>query len=176
MNPLDNRSILTLSRVLKQGTHKCPLFAVEYEDSVVATNNAWLMEWPKELVDMECPRLRKLFSNRKHKDAIKGSTSLLQTHWKNRLFHEAGKYLGVEEDEPSVEGHEESDDAILIRCRKEVIPYSWVNFEATELFVPDADYHMYKPPKAQDMAEIMRLLVSYDDSGRRVGVFTNNCP
>lgn len=176
MNPLDNRSILALTRILRQGTHKCPLFAVEYESSVVATNNAWLMEWPKELVDMECPRLKKLFANCKHKDAVKGSSSLLDVHWKEKLFHEAGKYVNVEEDEPSVEGYEEEDDAILIRYRKEVIPYCWVNFEATELFIPDADYCMYKPSKEQNMAEIMRLLVSYDEGGRIAGVFTNNQP
>lgn len=179
MNPLDNQSILTLNRVLKQGTHRCPLFAVEYENSVVATNNAWLMEWPKDQVDMECPRLKKLFANRKHKAAIKGSTSLLDMHWRDKLFHKAGKYVSVKEDEPAVEGYEEEDDAILIRYRKEVIPYNWVNFEATELFIPDADYRMYSPPRAQDMAKIMRLLVVYDSDERMeqlVGVFTNNHP
>ena len=174
MNPLDNRSILALSRILKQGTHKCPLFAVEYENSVVATNNAWLMECPKELVDMECPRLKKLFANRKHTDAVKGSSSLIETHWIDKLFHTAGKYVSVEEDEPFVEGYEEEEDAILIRYRKEVIPYNWVNFEATELFAPDADYRMYRAPKEQNMADIMRLLVVYDDDVGRVGVFTNN--
>lgn len=174
MNPLDNDSILYLSRILKQGTHKVPLYALEYEHTVVVTNNAWLMEWPKELVDIECPRLAKLFANRKHKDVINSATKMLDKHWTDVLFHTAGKYVGVEESEPSVEGYEEDEDAVLIRYRKEVIPYNWVNFEATELFAPDADYRMYKPPKEQNMLDVMRLLVTYDDIAGRVGVFTNN--
>jgi hypothetical protein len=174
MNPLDNNSILSLSRILKQGTHDVPLYAVEYEHTVVATNNAWLMEWPKELVDMECPRLSKLLANHKHKDVVKSYTNLLDKHWTDVLFHTAGRYAGVEEHEPSVEGYEEDKDTILIRYRKEIIPYNWVNFEAAELFAPDADYRMYVPPKEQNMAKIMKLLVIYDDTEGRVGVFTNN--
>jgi len=178
MNPLDNQSILALSRILKQGTYHC-LFAVEYENTIVVTNNAWLMEWPKHLVDMGCPRLEKLFSNCKHPTAAKGAEKLIKEHWKERLFHKSGKYANVEECEPVVEGYEERDDVILIRCRKEIVPYSWVNFEAAELFVPDADYQLYRQPKEQNMDKIVRLLAIFDNDdrmGQLVGVFTNNHP
>ena len=175
MNPLDNDSILTLSRILKQGTHNVPLYAVEYEHTVVATNNAWLMEWPKELVDMGCPRLARLFAKHKHKDVTNSATKLLDKHWTDVLFHASGKYAGVEECEPPVEGYEDNEDTILIRHRKEIIPYNWVNFEATELFSPNSEYRIYIPPKEQNMAKIMKLLVIYDDVGR-IGVFSNNAP
>jgi hypothetical protein len=167
MRPLDDKAVLALTKVLKEGTQPCLPYAIEYESSIIVTNQSWLMEWPKELVDMKCSRFVKLFDNRKHKLATHTSQKLLDGHWTTVLFDEAGKYVKVQEEDPDDEGR------FIMRHRKELIPYSWVNFEATEMFLPDATYLLYKQPKNQDLAEIMRMLVIYEGD-ERVGVFAND--
>lgn len=169
MKPLDEHAVLALQKILDQGTQPCPAYAIEYEDSVIVTNQSWLMEWPKDLVDMKCSRFNKLFANRKHKLAQNVSQKLLDGHWLDVLFDEAGKYVKVVEEDPG----EDEEGKIVMRYRKDIIHYSWVNFEATELFVPDASYLLYRQPKSQDIADILKMLVIYEGD-RRVGVFAND--
>lgn len=169
MNPLDSKTILALRKVLNEGTQPCPPYAIEYDDSIIVTNQSWLMEWPKELVDLECAQFNKLLDGQKHELAKNVGGRLLERHWTEVLFDPAGKYVSVKEVEPE-------DGKIVMQYRNvQHLYYNWVNFEATEMFVPDASFKLYRQPPDQNIADIMRMLVVYEDD-KMVGVFANDQP
>ena len=170
LTPLNNKTIGTLSKIVRQGTQACPLYAVEYENSIVVTNKSWLMEWPKELVDIGCSKLAQLFDNQNHK--LASLKHIPGKYWTEAMFDDTGKYENVKEAEP--EGALQ-DDKVFVRHRKEHIQYDWVNFEATEMVLPDAEYMLYKQPERQGIHHTLRILVVYDGK-RKVGAFTNDCP
>lgn len=168
--PLTSKALTILNKVIKEGTQRCPLYAVEYADTIIVTNNSWLLEWPKGLVHLSEKCLNRLFSKSKHKLAKPQSDNLLKNEWRDLVFAGSGKFRSVSEAEPNEEWE---SGKFYFWQQRELLQYNWTNIEATEMFIPDAEYKVYRRP--DDECGVLRTLAVYNGD-RLVGAFTNDMP
>jgi hypothetical protein len=175
MNPLDNKSILVLRKILEPTTKGNP-YAMLYNDHVVVTNHGWLMEWPIDLVDLECSRFNKLLDNQKQQEFQTARERLQKEGWRSVLLDPAGKLAKVEEAEPNQDDLDH--DQIIYTYRKTTrIQYGAHNFDAVETFIDDPHYRLYRPAKHEQYPkEFMPLVIHEEEGGEPVGIFMNDYP
>lgn len=164
MIPLTSDGILTMKKLVQEGTQECPLYAVEHEGVVVVTNNSVLLAWPTELVEY-CPRLSKLFDASEHKMAVHNASRMRERHWTEVVLQQKNRVVRSEEVDP--EDHEV--DVVVYEYGMVRVPYHWSHVEVMELFLEEPDYEMITLKDNYTMYP----MIAYD-RGVLVGAFVNN--
>lgn len=173
MRPLDQESITTLRKILEGGPQPCPPYVVDYGHSVAVTNQSILLEWPTEDVDKGCAQYHKLVANTKHKLAVPNK---MAAGWREHLFHKGGKFVEVEEIDPT---EDTAEGAFVYRYKRSLIEYDWTNFELVECFLEHPLYRVYVQPKTQNVDARLHMMAVFDqelNSPHPVGVFSNQMP
>jgi len=171
VRPLDQKSIAALRKVLESSTQPCPPYVLDFGDTVAVTNQSILLSWPAEGVDRDCAQYHKLAANAKHKLAVPEKMS---KGWKEALFHPDGKFVKVEEVDPT---EETGEGSFVFKYRKSLITYCWTNFELVELFLEHPLYLVFVQPKASKFDARLHMMGVFDqelNSPHPVGVFSNN--
>lgn len=100
MRPLDEETIRRLELYRAGVNQPCPLYVVDYENSIVVCDNTLLLEWPLDLVDTDCNRYRKLVKGCNHQYAK--YQEFYENHWINALIGK-GDIVMAEEVDPKPE-------------------------------------------------------------------------
>ena len=164
MRPLDAEAIQAMKKLTGESTQPCPLYAFEFDDILVVTNNSIILQWPRDEVE-ECSQLSKLLDTRSDKLAADHAKNLSAEHWSIPVFREGGKFIDAKEVDP------EDDELgqIVYTYRRSRIRYGWYNFSIVELFLDDPTYRIY----VHSEFPIMRAMAVYDGD-ELVGAFMNN--
>lgn len=166
MRPLDADAIQAMKKLAGDSTQPCPLYAFEFEDLVVVTNNGIILQWPRDLVE-DCPRFSKLLDARNEELAKSHADNLSAEHWSIPVFREGGRFVDAQEVDPT----DEELGQIVYTYRRSRIRYGWYNFSIVELFLDDPTYRIY----VHKEFPIMRVMAVYEGDDL-VGAFMNNKP
>jgi len=171
MRPLDQQNITALRKVLESSTQPCPPYVLDFGDTVAVTNQSILLSWPAEGVDKDCAQYHKLLANAEHKLA---NPDRMRDGWQERLFHEKGKFVAVEEVDPT---DDTTEGNFVYKYKKSLIEYCWTNFELVEIFLEHPQYLLYIQVKEQNLDSRLHMMGVFDqelNSPHPVGVFSNN--
>lgn len=81
MLPLVGTVISELVKMKSSREGAYPLCAIEFEDSVIVTDNSMLFEWPKDQVDLESSQYRKLLLSADAHGSVKERFSRYWREW-----------------------------------------------------------------------------------------------
>jgi len=175
MERLDQKTILDIKKTLDEAKSPCPLFAYDFGETITATNGHWLMEWKREMVDLECPRFQKLLDAQKHDLAGSSVKRFQQSGWREYLIHPHGHFLHTAERDPPKKLPKDVSAVTVFSTLKEpddLAYYNTILVSAVEIALPDAVFKLYKPAKKQNLDERTRMLGMFDGKAL-VGLICN---
>jgi hypothetical protein len=153
MQPLSQPNIEAMLR-LWSGASKSstsPLYAVEYPKSVIVTDGSFLLEWPKELVDLDSRLFGKLLDNAG--GVIDAGEWRTFDHWTQRLTYN-NRYFPATMAEPNEYKPMAGFNTAVYHCRNRYCYYDLNYLSIVEGFLNDRPREDIAKPKKWDLSKL----------------------
>lgn len=162
MRPLNEQLIKQLLKLHEAVNTACPIYPVEYKHSVCLTDNSFLIEWPKELVELS-EAYFKLYENCKSK--LTRWKEIEPTHWTKKLIVQdrmTDSWKAPKADDENLASFRDIGGAIPFMTRHGRWYYHTSYIGMIEASIEDPTYQVCLPVNGQSISPDLRTLCAYD--------------